>query len=182
MERWKVLDIAPDYAVSDSGRIRRAVDGGARNSRRAGTERLTYLSRRGYAYVSLSVNGKMRGFQVHRLVCRAFLGPSDLTVNHKNGVKHDNRLSNLEYATSKENSQHAYWVLDSGPHGEQHHNSKLTEESIARIWALRDAGLTSYEIAPIIGCTRANICYILRGKAWARVSAKLGRITVPTAS
>lgn len=46
-------------------------------------------------------------YRVHRLVALAFLGDSDLEVNHKNGVKDDNRVENLEYVTSKQNSVHA---------------------------------------------------------------------------
>ena len=180
MERWLIIDAATDYEISDTGRVRRCVESKRKGRVCVGVEKRTYLSKKGYSYTSLMSNGKMKGFQVHRLVAKAFIGFSRLTVNHKNGIKHDNRVENLEYVTSKENSRHAYWDLDVGPHGEKHHNAKLTEASIAKIWELKDAGLNAYQIAPLIGCTRANICYILRGKAWARVSAKLGRITLPT--
>ena len=47
---------------------------------------------------------------VHRLVAMAFNGPipAKLEVNHKNGVKHDNRPENLEYVTHRENMLHAH--------------------------------------------------------------------------
>lgn len=55
--------------------------------------------------------GKM--FQVHRLVCMAFLpNPNELPcVNHKNGIRTDNRLENLEWCTYSENMRHAIDVL-----------------------------------------------------------------------
>ena len=169
---WKVVQDAPMYEVSSDGVFRH---------RSNSTIKKRYINKRGYEYVTLYSDKKSKKtFQAHRLIAKAFLGESQLTVNHKNGIKHDNRVENLEYVTSKENSRHAYWDLDVGPHGEKHHNAKLTEASVAKIWELKDAGLNAYQIAPLIGCTRANICYILRGKAWARVSAKLGRITLPT--
>lgn len=45
---------------------------------------------------------------VHRLVIETFLGPfpEGKCTNHKNGIRHDNRLSNLEFVTPKENAIH----------------------------------------------------------------------------
>ena len=49
--------------------------------------------------------------RVHRLIAKAYYGDSDLIVNHKNGVKHDNRPCNLEFVTVAQNNRHA---LDNG--------------------------------------------------------------------
>jgi hypothetical protein len=50
---------------------------------------------------------------VHRIVAAAFIGPcpDGLEINHKNGIKLDNRAENLEYTTRSANMKHAY---DSG--------------------------------------------------------------------
>ena len=54
-------------------------------------------------YARLKLNGK--NVRVHRLVMELFKGKSDLTVDHINGNKHDNRLCNLQYVTAEENAR-----------------------------------------------------------------------------
>jgi hypothetical protein len=65
------------------------------------------LKKHGYYEIGLCKNAKYKNFKVHRLVLFAFIGESRLDCNHKNGVKTDNRLENLEYCTRSENIKHA---------------------------------------------------------------------------
>jgi len=66
------------------------------------------LSRQGYHYNSLYLNGKMKKIKVHQLVAMAFLNHipcgNKMVVNHKNFIKIDNRLENLEIVSNRENS------------------------------------------------------------------------------
>lgn len=64
----------------------------------------------GYLSVKLSKNGKIKQFYIHRLVIYAFkpISTNKTLVNHINGIKSDNRIDNLEWCTSKENSIHAF--------------------------------------------------------------------------
>lgn len=66
-------------------------------------------SANGYLKVDLYANGKRKTCYVHRLVAQAFLpNPEELTyVNHKNEVKADNRLSNLEWCTAQYNNEYS---------------------------------------------------------------------------
>lgn len=67
------------------------------------------LSKNRWWYTQVALNNKL--FRVHRLVALAFLWKSNLDVNHKNWIKTDNRLENLEYCTRSENIKHSYREL-----------------------------------------------------------------------
>lgn len=65
---------------------------------------------RGYLTVSLWKNNKGKSFTVHRLVLSMFVDniKNKKEINHINGNKEDNKLSNLEWSTISENRKHAY--------------------------------------------------------------------------
>jgi hypothetical protein len=64
----------------------------------------------GYFAVSLSKQGKVKKYTIHKLVCTTFLVklPHHQCVNHKDGNKKNNNVSNLEWCTYSHNNQHAY--------------------------------------------------------------------------
>lgn len=102
------------YAVSADGRVwahdRRWVAGRHINRHHPAHWMRIFKSERGYLRVNLKRDGKSKSMNVHRLVALAWIpNPNDLPqVNHLNGVKGDNRVSNLEWCTAAENSQHAH--------------------------------------------------------------------------
>lgn len=76
-------------------------------------------------------------FSVHRLVVETFIGeiPKNKCVNHKDGDKYNNSLSNLEVVTYSENVIHAYENnLAEGRKGEKHHNNILSKEDVLNIY------------------------------------------------
>ena len=86
------------YQVSNQGEI---------YSLKKNKKLFTRVHTKGYLEVELFKNGKGKIFKVHRLVALAFLGNSDLQVNHIDGNKKNNCVDNLEWVTPKENQQHA---------------------------------------------------------------------------
>jgi len=106
-ERWlPVVGYESHYEVSDRGRVRRIAP--SRGTRVGRLLRLT-PDDNGYPKVGLSVAGSVLEIHVHRLVALAFIGPrvDRLTVNHRDGVKTNNTIENLEYVTYAENNAHA---------------------------------------------------------------------------
>lgn len=117
------------YAASDLGRIKMIgktwINAGI--SKRSGERLLKPFLSRGYYRVSLLKGAEINKFQVHRLVCQAFYqNPENkIQVNHKNGVKLDNRAVNLEWVTPSENQFHAHETgLNVSVRGSYHPNSK----------------------------------------------------------
>lgn len=119
------------YEVGDLGTVR-SVDKpvydkfGEFRYIKVGITLLKEVTKTGYLRVTLSNNGVVKKELVHRLVCKAFLGDSDLQVNHKDGVKDNNALTNLEWMTQSENSIHRLYVLD------QHKDMFIRDEDFRR--------------------------------------------------
>jgi hypothetical protein len=75
-----------------------------------------FLSRNGYLVATLYRNGQKTRTGVHRLIASAFIPNPEgkEQTNHKNGIKTDNRVENLEWATCSENNLHRRRVLHGG--------------------------------------------------------------------
>lgn len=129
-------------------------------------------ARGGYDNYVLCLNNERKNYRGHRLVWETFNGLVDAgkQINHINGDKKDNRLSNLELCTASENMVHAYSVLGRDPRrpqfGTKNGRAKLTNDDVEEIKRLRATGLSQQKIADQFGVDQTNISAILRGATW----------------
>jgi len=199
-ERWlPVVGYEGFYSVSDLGRVMRM--GGSPRCKKDRLLNPSDTGSTGYLSVSLSVGGKRKGVDVHLLVMAAFVGPcpEGHNVNHKDNVKTNGRLSNLEYLTFSQNTQHALALgaMATGdrnpsrlhpeklPHGddhwthkfpervkrgEKHVTAKLTEAQVRTIRQAYAAGsATQHDLATQHGVTVMTINCLLLKKTWKHI-------------
>lgn len=121
----------------------------------------------GYRSIGIRINGKKTTLFIHALVAKAFIGPKPLgkQINHKDGVKTNNHPSNLEYLTSRENTQHAA-RMGLLPRGERNSHAKLTATQVLEIRRLRDSGIGLIHIGRQFGVSATQIAKIAKRLAW----------------
>lgn len=157
------------YFASDDGAIRNA-RGHVMKPRR---------SQAGYLCVNLWDGSAYHASYVAALVAEAFLGPrpAGFQINHKNGIKTDNRAGNLEYVTPSDNIRHAFRTGLKAPtilRGEAHGASILTSDQVADIRRRVAAGEMQSALAAEHGVSRKAVCDIVHRRRWAEAKRVLG--------
>lgn len=167
-EVWKpVRGYEKLYSVSNMGRIRCDID--KRSSKKGKILKISTFSR-GYKGVGLFNGSNKKNYTVHKIVCEAFISkyPRNMQINHKNRIKSDNRLINLEYVTPKENVLHSFKVGTRNTNkGELNGMSKLNRNKIFDIRKMyKTCNFTHKNISILFNISRTNITNIINKKAW----------------
>ena len=128
----------------------------------------------GYLYLMVMVEDVRTIAKAHRVVWTYFKGsiPEGLTINHKDGNKANNRLSNLELATMSEQRIHAVTVLNvnrNRPKGSLNPKSKLIEADVLAIRDLRTSGMMAKEIAERYEIDARVVSQICTRKTWQHI-------------
>lgn len=123
----------------------------------------------GYRVFVLRDRSKYHRSRSHTLVAKAFIpNPENKPqVNHKDGDKLNNHVSNLEWVTHAENSSHAVRIGLFNIKGENHPMSKLTKEQVVAMRLLRKKeGLSHQKIASMFGVCRRQAGDVINGVNW----------------
>lgn len=161
-EIWKdVVGYEGLYEVSNTGKVR---------NNKTKINKSIILDTKGYVRVVLYRNGKPIFKRVHRLVAKAFIANhlNKLQVNHIDGNKNNNYVSNLEWVTNQENMTHAIknGLFDkqrNNNKGSKNNSAKLTEKQVLEI---RNSTLSYSVLANKYGVDKSNIYLIVKRKKW----------------
>lgn len=165
IEEWKEIEGFEDYHISNLGRVKSFkmdIEGKILNLN---------MTKQGYYHVILYTNGVEKGMKVHRLVAKAFIpNPENKPqVNHIDGNKSNNLMSNLEWSTVSENQLHALGLgLATSTKGVNHGRSKLTEEQVIDILN-KGKYDTFLKIGKDYGVSRKTIEQILKREKWTHI-------------
>ena len=170
-ERWEVLTSYSNYAISNTGKIKRLTKGGNTHAGRILNPKPTG---RGYLQVCFYIDGKRKRPMVHTLVLETFGSPKPRgqECNHIDGNKTNNHIENLEWVSRRYNVKHAF---DIGTHisvkGEKHGRAKLSERDVHAIRELLSKKtLFKKQIAKMFGVTWGAIRAIETRKRWGHLN------------
>lgn len=178
-EIWKdVPGYEGYYQASNRGKVRSIdrtiIDKNEIKIHRTGKVLSQNVNKDGYLFVELNKNAKRKLRTVHRIISETFIPniKNKPEVNHINGNKKNNAISNLEWVTSSENQIHAIEDrLQTIPIGEDSNSAKLTNNEVLEIVCSYRLGIfTHAEIAKAYNISRQVICGILNGRIWSKIT------------
>ncbi len=174
-EIWKdIKGFEGFYQISSLGRIK-SLGGWCGTAKRKEKIRSTSLTHDGYVKVRLLYQGQDKTMRVHRLVAEAFIPNPDNkdTVNHIDGNKQNNTISNLEWTNRTEQMLHAYNLgLKNSRVGSDNSNAKLTDgqvREIRKLYVPYSKEFGTVALAKMYNVTNRVIGLIVNNKSYKNV-------------
>ena len=176
-EVWKdIIGYEGYYQVSDHGRVRsldREVPLGKSTKKIKGKIRKQIVHKLGYPMLNLSKNKEMKGYLVHRLVALHFVDNVNghPEINHINGIKDDNRATNLEWCTRDQNLEHARNTGLTKQNGTDSSLAKLTKDEVLKIREIyeKDSSITYEVLASTFNVGASTIGRVVRKEVYQNV-------------
>lgn len=160
------------YSISDTGEVRRIfttiIRSDGKKKRFKARLLKSLISSHGYFGLRLSKNSITEQKYIHRLIAEHFIpNPKKLDcINHKDGNKLNNSISNLEWCTKKYNNQHAYRTGLNTNQGETHNAGKLKKIDVRIIREALSLNHKASNIARYFKVRPNNISNIKYFKIW----------------
>ena len=160
IEEWRTIRHFPNYQVSNFGSIRSLTHLDSMNRIRQGKIKKLKKHKNGYLVVALNHDTQLL---VHRIVAQEFIGiPHEgYEVNHKDGNKQNNVVTNLEWVTKSQNQRHRYNVLKAMPSRQlcgfdrYRDKRKMVRKKVSQ--ELLDSDLTLQEVKKLTGVSISTI-------------------------
>jgi hypothetical protein len=159
-ENWlPCFEFEDYYMVSDLGRVLNI-----KKNKIIALTKAKGNSNGAYLRVKLTKEKKHYSLTAHRLVAHTFLGKSELSVNHINGIKDDNRLVNLEYATLDEQNLHAE-KLNIRPYKSKRQVLLYNNSFNENFMSIKDAArFINSEKGVSVKYAQSNLTHVLNGR------------------
>lgn len=158
-EEWRIIPGYPDYKCSDKGRV-------MSKAKYKKWTMMTLASVGSHGYYGLTLKGGFRT-TVHAMIALSFLGPSNgMHINHRNGVKTDNRIENLEYVSQCDNNQHAVRFGLINNKGENHGMSRLSNIQVTVIREAVKSGHRQSNVSRYFKIPVQTINGIIKGRSY----------------
>lgn len=163
---FKQIKDFPNYFISKCGKVL-----STKNRKKIILK--TGITKDGYLYVNLCKNKKVKLYTIHRLVAETFIinQENKSQVNHKNGIKTNNNVKNLEWCTQSENTKHSFRILKRKPTrywknktGKLHHTSIKIKQidkntnNLIKVWD------SMMDVKRELGIHNSNISDVCRNK------------------
>lgn len=163
MEIWKSVVGFHKYECSNIGNVRHI-------EHKNNIKMITSPS--GYQLFSVRQNNKRYTLKMARVIAIAFIpNPQNYPqVNHRDGNKKNNSVSNLEWCTSKINMRHAFDNKLITPHrGADRWNAMLTDSQVIEILELLKLKVKQRDIAKLFGISPVTVCNIKYNRTWTHI-------------